>query len=98
MSPGYSLEPRPYSRVLGTVGAVITIVLSIKDARSRKSSLTRENKNSGGGGGVNGFTRSRRAQSLLFFPSINTKTKGDCLRDDFPKLLVQLLYAPLKVC
>lgn len=29
MLPGYSLEPRPYSRVLGTAGAVITIGLSL---------------------------------------------------------------------
>ena len=34
---GYSFEPRPYKRVLGTAGSLMTIGLSIIGARTRKT-------------------------------------------------------------
>ena len=42
---GYSFKPRPNSHMLATAGSVMTIGLSIADARTRKqTSLIRENK------------------------------------------------------
>ena len=38
----YSFEHRPSRRALGTAGSVMAIDLSIKDACTRKTSLTRE--------------------------------------------------------
>ena len=41
---GYSFDPRPNSYALGTASVVMTIGVTITDARTRKTSLIRENK------------------------------------------------------
>ena len=41
---GYSFEPRPNSLALATADSLMTIGLSIKDDRTQKNNLTRENK------------------------------------------------------
>ena len=41
---GYSFEPRPNSRALGTAGSVMTIALFNKQAHSKKPVYPRENK------------------------------------------------------
>lgn len=68
-----SFEPRPYSRVLGTVMSVLLIIgLSINGCSYSKTSLTKENtidqSRSLGCGVVSGLARFRR--SLLFSSSI----------------------------
>lgn len=66
---GYSLEPSPKSRALGTAGSFITIGLSIM-AHTRKTGLTRPE--------VLALTRFK--QSLIFSSSIK-KTEAGSTRE-----------------
>ena len=66
---GYSFEPSPKSRALGTAGSFMTIGLSIM-AHTRKTGLTRPE--------VLALTRCR--QSLIFSCSMK-KTEGGSTRE-----------------